>query len=407
MTSAADVLVIGAGPAGAATALQLARAGFVVTLADKKAWPRSKPCGEFFSPECVPYVSALGLGDLFTRLHAARVRGMRLSTAGARTAGRFRRLPDRGHHGDTGFGLRREVFDHELVRAAGAAGATLLPAHEFAALVRDDGGAVSGAVLRDPDGALRTVRARHVVGADGVHSRVAREFGVQRRVGWLDQIALVAHYRGVAAQSHADVHLLRGGFFASTTVDDGFYSVNLVLPRAQLRERGDGGWDAFVARHLADAPHLLERLQRAERVSPWRGCGPFAFTTTAQAAPGVALVGDAAGYVDPATGEGIYFALFGARALGDALERALHRPTAAALELAGYCRARRRELSPRLRLAKWLQRGLRHPWLVRTAVTALRRWPHLADLAVTLTGDTVHPRDLWRPSFWRAFRAAR
>src|SRR5690349_3524858 len=146
MASAPDVLVIGAGPAGAATALQLAREGFAVTLADKQQWPRHKPCGEFFSPECVPYLDELGLHDVFTRLHACRVDGMRLSTAGAGTEGRFRRLPDRGAHASTGFGLRREVFDHELVLAAGAAGATLLPAHELVGLCRADDGAVTGAV---------------------------------------------------------------------------------------------------------------------------------------------------------------------------------------------------------------------------------------------------------------------
>lgn len=406
MRTDTDVLVIGAGPAGSATALQLARAGFAVTLADKKAFPRHKPCGEFLSPECVPYLDALGLGDVFERLGAWRVHGMRLSAAGAETQGRFRQLLDRPSHGGTGFGVQRTRFDHHLVQQAEAAGVRFLPRHEFAELCRDADGTVLGAELRTPDGSTNRVIARHVVGADGVHSRVARALGVQRPLRWLDQMALVAHYRGVPAAPLADVHLLRGGFFAATTVDEGLYSVNLVLPRTALRTRMDEDWDAFVLRHLASAPALRERLQRSERHTPWRGTGPFAHTTTAQTLPGIALVGDAAGYVDPLTGEGIYFALFGARAVAGAIEQALHVPARATAAMASYRRERQRELAPRLCAARWLQRGLRHPWLVRTLVAALRRWPSLADLVVTMTGDTIHPRDLWRPSFWRSFGAS-
>lgn len=401
-----DVLIVGAGPAGAATALQLARAGFRVLLTDKKAFPRDKPCGEFFSPQCVPYLQALGLGDLFARLGAWRVHGMRLSTSGRTSEGRFRRLPDRGAHGDTGFGLRRVVFDHELVRAAQRAGASFWPRHEFVALCRTDDGGVTGALLRDPAGELHTVAARYVVGADGVRSRVAKALGVQRPLRWLDQVAFVAHFRDVPPGDHSAVHLLRGGFCAATTVDDGIWSFNLVVPRATLRTRPPGDWDAFVHGALRDAPELVERLRRGTRLSPWRGTGPMAFTTTAQTRAGIALVGDAAGYVDPLTGEGLYYALFGARALGEALERALHRPAAAPQALAHYCRTRRRELAPRLFVARQIQRALRHPWLVSAVVGAFRRHPNLADLAVTLTGDTVHPRELWRPSFWRQFAAA-
>jgi flavin-dependent dehydrogenase len=401
-----DVLIVGAGPAGSSLARQLALAGFAVSLCDQKEFPRHKPCGEFLSPECVPYLDALGLHDALTTLGAHRVAGMRLAGHGACVVGSFRQLPGRGPHGRTGFGVRRERFDHHLVQAAVAAGVRFLPRHGFERLLRDADGRVVGATVRDADGGERDLHARWTVGADGVRSRLARDLGVQRRSRWLDQFALVAHFADVPPAPKADVHLLRGGFFAATTVDDGVYSLNLVLPKHQFRQRDGADWDAFVAHHASAAPNLRARLATARRTTPWRGCGPFAHHTTQPWAPGAALVGDAAGYVDPLTGEGIYFALFGARALGEALAAALHQPATSEAALRGYAAARRRELAPRFLASALLQRALRWPWLVRRFLHTLGRWPKLADLVVTLSGDTIHPRELWRPTFWRQWGAA-
>jgi menaquinone-9 beta-reductase len=402
---AVDVLVIGAGPAGSALALQLAQAGFTVAMVDRREFPRPKPCGEFLSPQCVPYLDQLGLGGLLDELGAHRVAGMRLSGYGTSTGGRFRQLPDRADIGRHGFGIRREVFDHRLVLAACAAGVEFLPRHEFVELTRT-ADVVDGAVFRTADGQRVTRRARQVVGADGVHSRVARALGVQRRLHWLDQFALVAHFEGVAPRDTADVQLLPGGFFAATTVDQGLYSLNLVLPRRLLRERTATDWDQFVQQHAALSPTIQARLQGAHRLQPWRGTGPFGFRTTTATVPGCALVGDAAGYVDPMTGEGIYFALFGARALGDAITAAMHAPSSAPAAMARYRRARAREFGPRLLASKLLQRAIRHPWLVRTFLRRLQGRPRWTDLLVTLTGDTIHPREFVRPSFWRAWREA-
>ncbi len=400
-----DVLVLGAGPAGSALANQLARDGFHVLLADKKAFPREKPCGEFLSPECTPYLAALDLQQPLAALGPRLVRGMQLHGYGAQALGRFRPVGTHSPTATTGFGVRRTHFDRLLLQAAERAGAHWLPRHEFVALQRDGDGRIVGATLRCAAGKLHSCRARFVVGADGVHSRVAHALGVQRPTPWLDQFALVAHFTGVAPQPSAEVHLFRGGFFAATTVDGGVFSVNLIVPRRTLRDRGDDDWDAFVAGHFDRAPGFGQRLAGSKRLLPWRGIGPLAYTTRRQTFAGAALVGDACGYVDPITGEGIYFALFGARALGEALATALHDPARATAALATYATRRRHEVGPRLWAAAMLQRALRQPWLVRTFLRTAARWPVLADLVVTLTGDAAHPRDLLRPSFWRDFRA--
>ncbi|MFT4842185.1 MAG: flavin-dependent dehydrogenase [Planctomycetota bacterium] len=400
-----DVLILGAGPAGSALARQLASTGCAVVIADKKDFPREKPCGEFLSPQCQPLLENLGLHSLLTDLGSHLVTGMRIHGGAATAAGSFRKLPSTSAPA-TGFAIRREVFDHALLNAAEQQGAKVLLRHEFKTLLRDHDGRVTGATLRTPDGALVTCRATWVVGADGVHSRVARELNVQRQIEWLQQFALVTHFDGVPPMDTAEVHLLRGGFFAATTVDDSRFSLNLVLPKQALKERGERSWDEFAASHLTVAPHLQERLRDATRTKSWRGIGPFAYRTTTATVPGAALVGDAAGYVDPMTGEGIYFALFGANALGTAIRAALDHPEREAAAMATYRTTRHRELNARLCSTKAMQRGLRSPWLVRRFLGAISKWPSVADLVVTLSGDTIHPRQLWKPSFWRDFRKA-
>lgn len=401
-----DVLILGAGPAGSALACQLARAGFTVALADRKEFPRHKPCGEFLSPECRPLLRELGVDGAVLAHAPWLVRGMRLHAGSRRALGRFRRLADRGEHGLRGLGIQREVLDAELANAARTAGAIWMPRHAFAGLRRDGDGRIVGASLRRDGGEPVDVAARFVVAADGVHSPTARALGWHQPIPWLERFALTTHFRAVAAEPTAEVHLFDGGYFAATTVDEQRFSVNLVLPRRDLAERTAGDWDAFVAERLRLTPELARRLDGAERVRPWRGIGPLAHRTTRCTGPGVALVGDACGYVDPLTGEGVYFALAGARALAASLAAALANPAGEAQALAAYLAFRRREIAPRLTASLWLQRAIRHPRLVGAFLAVAAAVPALADLVVTLTGDTIHPRDLRRPAFWREFGRA-
>lgn len=401
-----DVLIFGAGPAGAALAIQLAKAGFAVTLADRKDFPRHKPCGEFLSPECRPLLRELGVDGAVLAHAPWLVRGMRLHAGARQALGRFRRLADHGQHGLRGLGIQREVFDAELVAAARNAGVRWLPRTTSLGLERTADGRIRGARLQSAGEATRTIAARFVVAADGVHSPTAKELGWQQRIGWLDRFALTTHFRGVPAEPTAEVHLFLGGYFAATTVDEQRFSVNLVLPRQELAVRPAGDWDGFVAERLQRTPALAARLAGAERIRPWRGIGPFAHRTTRCTGAGVALVGDACGYIDPLTGEGIYFALAGARALGDAVQQALANPAREIHALAGYTAFRRREIAPRMTASLWLQRAIRYPRLVRGFLALASALPALADLVVTLTGDTIHPRDLRRPAFWREFGSA-
>ena len=399
MTATRDVVVVGAGPAGAHLALRLARAGFAVTLLDRSQFPRPKPCGEFMSPACLPMLEELGIAWHELMTCARAVRGMEIHGHGHIALGTYvpvGRATTRFAHG---WAVRRDVLDAMTVRCAAAEPSLQWrPGTALVDLLHDRGGAVLGVRTRDEEGREDVIRARFTIGADGVRSKVASLLGVRREIPWLSKFAFVTRYRGVVPLDHAQVHLFDGGYFASTTVDDGLFSLNLVVDRAALPRDGDTA--AFLERMLARVPALRERLARAERVDPIRATGPLAFRTTAQAFDGAALVGDACGYVDPVTGEGIFLAMRGAQRLAVVLGDALRAGRTDAGAIEPWVRTWRREIAPHANMALWLQRGLRHPWLVRAALTLLERRAGLCDLLVSVAGDYVPLRELLRPRVW-------
>jgi len=394
-----DVAVVGAGPAGSTTALRLARAGFSVALLDAQRLPRFKPCGEFMSPEVLPMLADLGVHDELARAGAREVRGMLLHGHGRVVHGRFVSVGGAHAPFDHGWAVRRELFDATLVSAARSAGVELLEGHRVTGLLRTGHGAVEGVQCSHGERESCEIRARFVVGADGTRSRVASELGVRRETPWLRKIALVTRYAGVPWGERAEVHLLERGFFAVAPIEGGDVSLNLVLD-ADEYERTGLPRDELLESWLRRTPALGERILRGTRIDPVRGTGAMAMSTTRQVFDGAALVGDASGYVDPITGEGIFFALKGAEMLSASLVAALHRGRTDAAALRPYLAGRRREIAPRAAFSLLLQRGLRHPALVAAAFRVLAARPRLVDTLVSVTGDYVPLRELARPSVW-------
>jgi menaquinone-9 beta-reductase len=399
-----DVAICGAGPAGSTLALRLARLGFSVALVEAQRFPRPKPCGEFMSPEVLPMLDDLGVLAQVRASGARELRGLRIHRGVRRARGRFTAVGRSRPRFDHGFGVRREVFDDLLLRAALATGGVeLLEGWRASRLLRADDGAVLGLMARERGDAARELRATFTVGADGVRSRVAGELGVRRPRRWLDRLALVTRYRGAELGEEAEAYLLDDGFFAAAPVDGGLLSLNLIVDRSTYLAAGLGPEAYFMGR-LDALPELRERLERAERVDAVRGIGPLSTFTVRQTFDGAALVGDACGYVDPITGEGIFLALRGAELLAATLSSALHARRSDVAALQPYVRARRRELRPRDLLGLALQRGLRHPRLVDAALAQLAAHPPLCDLLVSLTGDYAPLSELVRPATWaRAF----
>src|SRR5207244_589000 len=191
-----DAIVVGGGPAGSATALLLARAGASVLLLDRARFPRHKACSEYLSPATTPILERLGAGVLASieRAAHAKLYGMKVvAPSGAAMSGRF--ASDHGHAPPRpySFAVSRAAFDMVLLRAAERAGAVIRERTAVEDLVWDRARG-AGVVARSCDGQRVTCHARVVVGADGLHSVVARRLGLvctsrPRRVAFTAHLA--------------------------------------------------------------------------------------------------------------------------------------------------------------------------------------------------------------------------
>ncbi len=392
----AEVIVVGGGPAGAATAWALARAGVDVLVLDRANFPRDKACAEYLSPQASRILADMGALEHAEALGAAQLSGMVVRAPnGAEIHGEFAAAHGFRGFRDRGLALRRYDLDALLLSRARALGARVAEGVRVMD-VRRDGGRVVGVTT-----ATGTMRARLVVGADGLRSTVARRLQLAHARAWPRRIALVTHYRGVSRiGACGEMHVERDGYVGLANVGNGATNVALVVPARSARLiRGEPA--AFLQAWLARRPHLAPRFDGATRVSPVRVTGPFAQHALRAWAPGAALVGDAADFFDPFTGEGIYAALRGGELVLPYAVEAARATTArrADIALAAYERCRQHEFGAKWLVERAIGVAVHYPAVMNRAALALSRHPDMADLLVGVAGDFVPAREVLRPSY--------
>ena len=392
----ADVIIVGAGPGGSAAAAILARGGCRVLLIDRAKFPRPKSCGDYLNPGCTTILSRIGVWDAVAAV-SAPVAGMRLVAAdGTRAPTTF--------SAGLGCSLPRAALDHVLVTHAAGEGASVI---EEASVVCIDREArhVRVTVARGR-GKVRLEQhlASLVIGADGLGSKVARSIGAGTPLRH-GRFAVGGYLEGLAPDSSdgdrrpfGELHLARDRYCGVAYFPDGRANVTIALPPRELRT----WWGALEVRYweaLRAFPGLRDRVRSAALVGRLRATGPLAFCRRRAATRGVLLTGDAAGFIDPMTGQGVYLALRGGELAANAVARALGGGGATMRNLAGYERARRRAFGSAFLLSRLLQRIAFHPGLAARALRRMALRPDLGTQFIDAVGNVRPAASVFQPAF--------
>lgn len=371
MSASERVIVVGAGPAGAATALALARASIPVTLVERTAFPRRKVCGEYLGTGAVAALDALGLGERVRAL-GAPLRGIRIVAASVRAELAF---------SYPAVGLARATLDSLILEAALAAGAELVAGRVEDVVER-------GVAVRDASGERIMLHGRFVVGADGVGSIVARKRGLTLPLPANPRFAVGGHFRGIDPSGCVEMHVNGKTYLAINPLGDGVANVMAVAPKDRLET-----WSR-VMDFAAEA-----------RSGPRVAVGPLTHGVRRTIAPGTILVGDAAGFISPFTGQGVFLALRSAERASSALIRAFANSATEEAALSAYDREYRNEFAARMRLGKIVDTLIAVPFLARRAARRLEASPALAALLLDAVGGAAPAQTALRPAVLRRLLA--
>jgi len=379
-----EILVIGAGPSGSALAGLLGRRGRDVLVVDRASFPRPKACGECLNPGGVAALDRLDLHDVVMETEPVSLGGWLLHTpAGTRARADF-------PGGRFGLGVERLSFDRVLLDAARAQGARVIESLRITEVDPGTRALPARAVGVTRDGEQVRIAARILVGADGLRSVVARGIGAVRRKPRLRKASLSWRIRG-EGPSRTRGRLLLGGdltvglapvpegpdgdgvprWNASLVVDSAAHGAEISQDPWSLLLEGIGLMDLS----WGSGPEVVE--------GPWAS-GPFDWPSRMAVVGRTLLVGDAAGYYDPLTGQGLYRALRSAELASHSILRAL---TSGPGELRAYDRSLRRSLGPGRRLQRAIEATLARSGLREIGIGALALSPRIASLVVSATGD--------------------
>ena len=395
-----DVIVVGAGPAGSVAALVLARAGVRVSLVDRATFPRDKLCGDTLNPGALAILDRLGIGARL-RDRALPVSGMVVT--GPRGTTVSADYPDQLR----GVAVKRADLDLLLIAEATAAGASF-----------EQGFAVRGPQMESGPRSVRGVQgiyagrdatkhARVVIAADGRGSRLASALGLSRFAASPRRWAFGAYFQGVTGQTaRGEMHIRRDGYIGVAPLPCGLTNVCVVR---EVRPANAARYDDhlvstfrrtqhvpsglnrtnIVATTLAADPLLRDRFAGARQVSAVTTLGPLAVESRAAGCPGLLLAGDAAGFIDPMTGDGLRFALGGGILAAQAalLELETGRPAWRSLDA-----ARAHEFSGKWRINRLLRQLVGSPAGVDVAARIAAWWEAPVRYLIGVAGDVTLAR---------------
>ena len=396
-----DLLVVGGGPAGAATAYWAARSGLDVGVVEKKAFPRDKTCGDGLTPRGVHQLEEMGLAGALEPFH--RFGGLRTIAHGRTIEMSW---PDHPVYPDYGYVVRRCDLDTIVAEHAVSAGATLLQSTEALRPVEGEGGRIDGAVVVCKDGVLSTeggaestILARHVVVADGANSRFGRALGTARDRGYPMGMAIRTYYESPAhddpwIESALDVRDRQGnampGYGWVFPVGNGTINVGVGL-LSTFRDYKEVNTSVLMEEFAHSLPDHWGIDPTKPVQPPTGGRLPMAGSVGPKAGPNWLVVGDAAGAVNPFNGEGIDYAYETGRLAAGLIAEAVARGDDAVL--ARYPGMLEEEYGLYFKVASLFAKVIGNPALIRELTRVGMRSKPLMEWALRVMANLLRDEE--------------
>ncbi len=379
-----DVIIIGAGPAGSATALFVHQKGYRVAVLEQSKFPRDKVCGEFISPAADDLLAELGLLDAIQQRSPVRLKGVAISAYEGPEL-----LIDYPYHRGramASLSLPRFEFDHMLFEKMKERGIDVLEQYRVDDLIFTDGQVV-GVKGRDAGNRNFETRSRVVVDAGGRNAVSVRRLNLKKTNRREGKIALAAHWRTeTAPDPYCYMHISPPGYTGMAQVGDDALNIVLVVNADELKGKDP---QSFYRETVLNNPRRARMLEGAEIRERVRTVDSLAYDIAPVPCGGLMLVGDAMGFIDPFTGEGIYLSLRSAQLVAETLDAALQRGEVSRTVLAVYETERLKEFQKKFTLSRMLQTLIYSPVLCRQVVGLLGRNPALGGKLVGVIGDYI------------------
>ena len=380
MQSQCDILIVGGGPAGGLAALLLAKAGRTVILIEAQPVLGERVCGAYLCPAGVGLLDELGLREEL----ASNMRSLLGMILVAPSLKRLQtRFPSDARYPDFGISLRRPDFDNALLRAAAANGAKVRMGPRLQGIKRTATG--WDAELSSGE----TISTRLLIGADGRKSRVAKL--LQLAIApWQERVALHVDVPSLTpTEPFGEMHVFTDGtYIGLNPIGTNTLNVSALCDPTELRSTTAM---EFINQRTQSSTHLRSRIAPLTNVASVRATFPAAASVRDVVANNAALVGDASGFLDPLTGEGIYQALWTARALATEVSAGWANDAALNLSLRRYANQRRRQHRGKRWCCQGFQAIIRRPRLSNAVLRLLSFRAGIGNAFIGLIGNSYTP----------------
>ena len=380
----ADVVVIGGGPAGCSTAIGLSRLGYKVVLCDQAKFPRDKVCGEFISPAADPILDRLGLLSRIETLAPKRLKGVSISSYEGKEFSIDYPLQSNFSERPTSLSVSRYELDSLFIEEAKRLGVEVREQCKVTEFLFEND-CVIGARGWDENRTSFSIHAPLVIDAGGRNSLSLKKFRLKEEPVGGVKIAMAAHWQGAQiSDDYCYMHVSGPGYTGISNVGGDRANVVLVVDRHSMNGENP---EKFYLDTVMNNSQRYKILRNAKCLESVRTVESLAFSVKSLPCGGLLMVGDATGFIDPFTGEGIYLSLRSSEIAVEVAEKALKNLNFSKDALNIYEVRRRKEFDKKFLLSRILQKLICNQFLCNQVVRALKGDRDLAETLVGVIGD--------------------